>query len=436
MFNINKNFVKALAAVTAIAAVGTAIPVSAENSYTPISGGTVVFDKYLILDANTNALNVDFAFAAEGVDDIVGDDGYVTVFSGEKVGIPTISAASFNSSSTRYSTVQDRDTSIDGSRGTFDPANFPKDAVVLPDGKEYAKATATIDFSNLQFTEPGVFRWKITEVPDADMQAKGVVYSTEARYVDVYVNTKTFDESTGKGTLEITAYIIHNDGSFRPAADNEHAPAGDSDYVKAKAKGFTNTYDSVTFTIDSTAGGNQADRTKYFKYSVGLSNAGNGTKVTLSGDKYDPGTVEEGKTNPTEVTTGTDGSVNFDVFMQPGQQVDLKGLPKNATIDVRLDPEEYDLTMVDENGNPIIDGDGNVRDPYGKYIKVDPEGKPYIHIVLSDPLIDPDNIPPFEFKLIKDGVIPTGVITTVLPGMLLMLIGGAAAHMILKKRGE
>ena len=436
MSKLNNFVKKAVVGLTALAAIGTATPVSAENSYEPINGGSVTFDKYLILDTNANALNAEFEFKAEGVDDITGDSGYVTVFSGAKVGIPTISKATFTSASDHYSTVQDRDSSIDGSRGTFDPANFQKDAVDLPAGKEYAKATATIDFSGLQFTEPGVFRWKITEVSNAEMEAKGIVYTTEARYVDVYVDAKTFDESTGTGTLEITAYVFHNDASYRPGSDSEHAPAGDSDYVKAKAKGFTNTYESETVTINSTASGNQADHTKYFKYSVDVENAGAGTKLVLSGNKYDTGTVEPGKTNPESVTTDSDGDAEFDVYLQPGQSVDLSGLPKNAKVTVQMDPEEYDMTIVDENGNSVVEN-GAVREPYGKYVKLDAQGNPYLDIDLSDPTIDPDNIPVLKFQLTKNGVIPTGVLTSVIPGIMLVLIaGGIATRMILARKED
>lgn len=75
----------------------------------------------------------------------------------------------------------------------------------------------TIDFSNVIFQAPGVYRYKITETPrtgtsgDAIKNAAGVNDGSisDTRYLDVYVTrSETFTEIKGKGgTTEKTAYV-------------------------------------------------------------------------------------------------------------------------------------------------------------------------------------------------------------------------------------
>ena len=292
----------------------------------------------------------------------------------------------------------------------------------------------------------------------------GVEYTDESRFVDVYVDQKTFNEATGTGTLEIKGYVFHSDGTFRAAADDDHKPAETSDYVKSKAKGFTNTYETKTVTVKSTASGNQADHTKYFEYEITVEDAGDETTLVIGGDKYDEGTLDTGEENPVSVTTNPDGTKTFKVYLQPGQEAEIKGLPRTSKITISENPEEYDEDIVDEDGNSVITRDENgnptgVTSPADKYIelvnKLDDEGNPILDdqgqpikkpvkvIDLTktnpdspdyDPDYDIDKANDYTFKLSKEGTLPTGVLMSVLPGVIVAVAAVGLGVFIWKKK--
>ncbi len=55
----------------------------------------------------------------------------------------------------------------------------------LDSGEKYAKKTATLSFANVEFDEPGIYRYVITETNDS---AQGITYDSDlTRILDVYV---------------------------------------------------------------------------------------------------------------------------------------------------------------------------------------------------------------------------------------------------------
>ena len=122
--------------------------------------------------------------------------------------------------------------------------NYVKD---LADGKKYALKTATLDFSKVQFTEPGVYRYVITEsgtnqaiTNDADL----------TRVLDVYVNDASSDaDGALVKKLTIEGYVLHSNVDDEPdvAAGENFGSAGA--YVATKSQGFSNSYDTSDLTL-------------------------------------------------------------------------------------------------------------------------------------------------------------------------------------------
>lgn len=360
-----KRITSILGAVALTAAMTlSCMPVMAEN-YAPIAGTTTTFDKYLEMDQDANVPNASFTFTvAAGMAE--GD-----VLAGVDAGKVTMT---------------DQDTTTDGYQLVF----TPDDTATNKEGdnsKKIATKAVTVDFSQCSFTEPGVYRYVITE--SGTNQA---VTNDEAstRNLDVYVIDK-------EGALEIGGYFL-NAGS-------------------EKSEGFTNTYDTSNLTISKTVTGNQGSRDKYFKFTVEIKNAVAGTKydVDLTNAEVNPvknaGTSYTSMTNPTTITAES-GTVTTDFYLKHGQSIVIKGLAKETT---------FKVTEAEENYTPSVEVDGVKTENYNTTDKK---------------MVASTNITA-AYTNDRSGTIPTGVLMTVTPFAVLTLLGGfGAAKIVMKKRRE
>ena len=101
---------------------------------------------------------------------------------------------------------------------------------------------ATLDFSAVQFTEPGVYRYIITE----SGSNQGITNDADlTRVLDVYVNDASADvDGTFTKKLTIAGYVLHSNENDEPdvAAGADFGSTGA--YVATKSQGFTNSYDT------------------------------------------------------------------------------------------------------------------------------------------------------------------------------------------------
>jgi len=224
----------------------------------------------------------------------------------------------------------------------------------------------TIDFTNVVFTAPGVYRYTITETPaanDASYAAAGITETTgsRVRYLDVYVmRSSTFEDlETNGGTAGKTAYV-NTDwkvyGYVCVYDDNDAiTPDGDTTTTGAmKTNGF------VAGTNDSTAV--PADQYHTYNLTIGK---------TLSGDN----TMNSHKF-PFDATwtAGTaTGSFRFAVESSSAQvtttsqaaTTTVNGVTVNAgdllyTYDT-TNTAEYALTSADKDGAPSIANGGTIK---------------------------------------------------------------------------
>ena len=195
----------ALMAATAFAGVGTPVLAAAGTNYgTTIEGTkTTTFDKFLVMDKQANVPNATFTYAVTAGNakayDVAGKKFQVLA----GVDANKITMAGVGEGAAANSIVFKQG---DGS----DTHDTTKDAYVkgLAAGKKYALKTATLDFSAVQFTEPGVYRYIITEsgtnqgiTNDADL----------TRVLDVYVNDASADvDVTFTKKMTIAGYVLHS----------------------------------------------------------------------------------------------------------------------------------------------------------------------------------------------------------------------------------
>lgn len=409
----NMKFRKNTAAAAAIALMvtaGTLLPsqaVSAANLYTPISGTSTSFDKYLVMDKEAQVPNVSFTYTITAGTaknyDVNGKK--FEVLAG--VGTPVMAGVG---------TTADNTIAFSANDGS-DAASAHSESDLVKDldtsSSKYAKKTATIDFSGCSYTEPGVYRYVITEsgnnqavTNDADL----------TRILDVYVIDLD-------GSLKVQSYVLHANesdlimGSDRGTKDIEES--------EMKPQGFTNVYDTSNLTLRKQVTGNQASHDKYFEFTLDIQDAVPGTVYTveLSGADAVSGTNDatisenEGKTNPSSLTVGDDGSLKQKFYLQHGQQVTIQGIAKDTTYKVTENPEDYKSTANTAQKAVISLCQGS-------------ESANTSGVIASKDLTT-------GYLNTRKGVIPTGVVIAVAPFAAVTLMGGlGTATMVMKRKKE
>lgn len=401
---MKKNAVKGSLGAIALASVMTmsmGAPVFAAEYNTVIGGtATTTFDKYLVMDKQAEVPNASFTYAVTAgkakAYDVKGKK--FEVLAG--IDADKVTMAGVDSKTAGTITYKQGDKTLNDENALvkdYDKAT-----------EKYAKKTATLDFSVCKFTEPGIYRYIVTE----SGENQGVTNDADAtRVVDVYVN----DASDGEGyKLTIAGYVLHSNADDAPDVSLGENNGSAGAYVGTKSQGFTNSYDTSDITIRKEVSGNQASRNKYFEFTVNIAGAVPGTVYDVDLTKAETTTQSnaatikdnEGKTNPTKLTVGADGTVTQKFYLAHGQEIKIQGIAKDSTYNVTENAEDYKSTAAgvtdytDATNGTVVSTDLKTS---------------YLNT--------------------RDGVIPTGVIMTVAPFAAVTLLGGVGAvTMVMKKR--
>ena len=385
------------------------------DGYSTEIGGekTTTFDKYLVMDHHAEVPNASFKYAVTAgtakAYDVAGKK--FAVLAGVDADKVTMAGVGTKTANT-ITYKQGDETLHDANALVKDYDNSYE---------KYAKKTATLDFSACRFTEPGIYRYIVTE--SGTNQA--VTNDADAtRVVDVYVNDDSKEEtdvevdSSRYGyKLKIAGYVLHSNADDAPdvSLGENHGSAGS--YVATKSQGFTNSYDTSDIFIAKYVSGNQASRDKYFEFTVKITDAVPGTvyDVDLSDadvtTKTNAATItaNEGKTNPATLTVGADGTVTQKFYLAHNQSIEILGVAKDSKYKVTENAEDYKSTPADA-------------------IETEHRGDATSGTVASEDIRT-------GYVNTRDGVIPTGVIMTVAPFAAVTLLGGAGAvTMVMKKK--
>ena len=369
--------------------------VHAENSYDPVTGEKVTIEKYLIYANTGNAPTVTFNYEITPAEGLPSKDKKYEVISGgdpSVTGTPVIGTASFTPRSAKYSTAQSDSSSI----GKY--IDISKDPVELTASDAYSKSDIDVDFTNVTFSKPGIFRWKITEVNSADQESKGIVpVGEQVKYLDVYIECDTYSESTSHGTLKIEGYILQNKEGYQP-------PLESADDV-IKTVGFTSRFNIYPVSLRNAVSGNQGSLNKYFEYTWKIEGAIPNSEYDITyinADKIVPDKTTDkvtkreyrGKENPLTVKTDGKGTAEFKGYLKAGQKIVINGISENAKITI---------TQTAEDGY-YVEHEASPREPGNS--------------VYIDPLLIERNV---TFYNEKNGAIPTGIIQNEIPGLLLVM---------------
>ena len=435
-----KGFMKSISAalISAVMVAAIAFPASAAGTnYTPVSAQDATFSKYLIVDNGATAPDTTFTYSISSAD--VTEQaataangttpGTLRVYKG--TGTPTIAPVSFSKSDTAETST------------------------LVTDYKTYKK-TITINMSSVTFSEPGVYRYYIEE---ADSTLGGmycdVDYTTPAlttegsrfRTLDVYVEDASTETATGTTKeLKITGYIMYEGKVTAAPSSSSSASSGtaitDTKAIEVNAANgaevveggnavpksdrYVNYYTSQSLTFGKVVTGNQGSRDKYFKFTLKLNSP---STATVSVDvSHADGTVAAGVNSATTVsgtnvtsidlTAGT--VVSTDFYLQHGQYIIVNGLPVGTTYELTEDAEGYESTAGITQAVSVINWDGvagndALSDSITGTIAIDDK----------DATTTGDGDIHTGFTNDKQGIIPTGVLMTMTPVVVIAVIAVA-----------
>ncbi len=453
------------------------------------SVNTTTLDKYLVMKKTTDlpSATFDFAISSENVTAVAADKtaGTLAVLPG--VGSPalyvgTAPATPSASVSVEFATsdtaTDEENAKTAGDTPVFVTADADNTDADENKDEKYVKKTVTIDFTNVKFTEPGVYRYLITETGGKEGATNGylgtqtvggktVLVTETVRTLDVYVadaNANVDDtgsEDNGKPMLIIEGYTMY-DGTVTTAPyalKVENDPATDEDESrdskvegKTKDSSITNIFEAHDLTFAKAVTGNQGSKDKYFEFTVtvsGLKTEGSTFTVDVSGaDATLPGTVNSatntsfaGKTNPATLVVDTTKTVENDgysvtaegegadkvysvvatYYLQNGQYITIENLPLGAEYEVSENAEDYTPSdFITKDLSPL------------NYDGVD--GNDAFNDALSGQIADKDIYTGFTNN--RTGAIPTGIIASIAGPLALAGVGvvGAIGTVIYLKK--
>lgn len=420
-----KTKIGAMIASAMLAVAMMAMPASAGNSYgTGVAGGTTKFNKYLVIDEGDLVPELTFAYSIQAGTAISADiaNNKVAVYAGpvvkngDVVTAPTVGTAAFTSTDTAATTVA------------------TGDSVTLTSGKAYAKKEVSIDFSGVKFTEPGVYRYILTEQEITD--AKGISYDTQLkdttngtakqRILDVYVTDNS--TTTAPPALAVSGYVLH-ELAYAPTKDatgygthDTDADESTTDVVELadKSDGFVNSLTAYDLEFGKNVNGNQASHDKYFAVTVTLNGVLPNTSFVVSYADDSNRNTKDGNADiniaanpnaattvitsevvqPTTISVPNDKTtVSQTFYVQHGQSIVIRGIPTGT---------QYTITENEEDYKPSVKVNNDDRSDTNSASGT----------ISEDTLV--------SFINTRNGVIPTGVLLSVAPWVIagIVIIGG------------
>lgn len=337
----------------------------ADNTSVTGSSTAVTIDKYLVMDKGANVPNATFSYAIEPGKLVSANGDYPEVKAG--IGTVTISDTAFAAGDT-----------------TSTESNS---IVTLATDQKYAKKQATVDFSNVTFTEPGIYRYVITE---NDTNEAGITKDSNKLYLDVYVT------SDNDGKLTIARYILHK---------TEEVAKKDGSYTREdeKTTGFVNTYATKDLTLEKQVTGNQGDRNKAFKFTLNISNADEGTQYTMVASPSE--LIREGE----DTLTATDGNVTTTISLKDNQSLTILGLTADTKFEIIEDNYSAEgYTTTNTHGDGLTTGEEIMSDADNKVV----------------------------FTNDKSVTTPTGIVMTFGPYVLLIALAAVFGTLFFRRKRE
>lgn len=296
------------------------------------------------------------------------------------------------------------------------------------DERQYASKQLVVDFSAVKFTNPGIFRYTLTETSNNEkIPASGVLY------FDVWVVRGSANkDDAAYNTLSVSSVIAHTDTALTlNTANNANTVSNKTSYLKS-----ISVMNAMNLTVKHYALGNQASKTQKFKYTLTLRDATKGSTVSYIKKDGTKGSI----------SVGNDGMSTYDFYLSDKEAITFLNISEFPGYTVKADEqtletaglksatkiESYQLatsatdsttttvaaksaagdapdTTNDETATAIdVNGTLAAQDTTSKYEVTDSKLSTNTTVV---------------FSVYKQGTIPTGVILSVAPYAVVVLAG-------------
>lgn len=379
---------KRIAAILAavIMSVVCIVPAFAAN-YTPVAGGTVTLIKQLYMEPDAEVPYIDFEFTLSSGTAVAGTANTLPVYPG-----PTPNLVDIN-----------------GDYG-FGYASFSRvSPATIVGNDKIATTNIVLDFSGVTFSEPGVYRYILTETANTEQYFGNDPVPT--RTIDIYVNDNN-------GTLVVADYIVYS-GIVTAG------PSVDGTPLTTKDDSYENYYSTYNVGASKTVTGNQGSKDQYFCVLFEICNVPVGTVLTLDTSDMELAPLANAATPYTAAqmatANGRDDLPNvagqqlvaepvpghdytavdiiFEVYLKHGQSVMVYGIPEGLWVNIEeQDADMYGYTTT--NGSLEIDS---------------LESEQVLHIVND-----------------RSGYVPTGIIATI--GVGATIVASAVAGYVVVNR--
>lgn len=372
-----KRIAAVLSAALALSAVGIRNDVQAKYDTTVGGNTTTTFDKYMVMSKDSHVLDCEFDFTIEPMPEpkssvpgvyldadtsngtqevlvgIVGTDTPAPVFMNNDeahTGSNDRGKVVFTHSDVTYNEEAPR---------SGDMPDFVTTGEGKGDDEKYAQKMLTLEFEDVPFDEPGIYRYLITE----NGSVAGVSNDPEKyRTLDVYVIN---DESVSDHALKIANYVMYS-GLVTGAPRTETASSNPEDLLvkdAVKDDSYTNTLATRNLSFGKEVTGNQGSKDKYFKFTVKISKAVGATlNVMFKDTEFDVATTKTSATkyDKADMDAANDrddvdntilsghqlkadatGNIECTYYLRDGQYLTLEGLPAGAEYVIEEVPEDY-----------------------------------------------------------------------------------------------
>lgn len=422
----NKRIAAVVASLGLAAMAYTAVPVNAgaAANYTPITGGTYTFDKYLVMKNDATVPNVSFDFqveSAEASGDVKAGPAGIK-FKADAENNVALNTTNDTKATVSFSTADNAKTKSEQNKGDKTIAFSTTDNT---EDEKYISKALTLDLSGVTFSEPGIYRYIITET-NAESVAGISADTNPTRNLDIYV------QNTSDGELSVQGFVLYYG-------------------TNTKSTGFTNNYGTNNIQITKNVTGNQGSKDKHFKINVKLTNADNlainDNDTFLLAGNYEKTPSKTGDTiyeaadmktanNITTITYGQLKGDGYSFYLCSGHNIEIKGIPSGLG---------YEITEYQETYTPdiTVSGDTKTGDKTGEGTHIAGEAnsaessadKTY---TIADTYLKSNAVVTFTND--KAGTLPTGVLMTVAGSAAIAALGiaGVAAGTVYlrKKKSE
>ena len=388
------------------------------KTVTPLKGSdSIEVKQYIVMNNSANVPYVKFNYSISAGDTVTDStSGKTLVYSPADTSRVTGKVSDITITQAKFAQTDSAFTAADA-EGNGDTVSLAKD-------QKYAMAYFKINMSAISFKEPGIYRFVLHQTDLAD-DIFSTIYKLDSanesfssnplsyggdRYLDVYVVS---DQYSSNDTLSFGNFVIRNKASL-----------DDAD----KTTGFTSTYNTHDLTIYPTVSGNQSATDDVFEYNLNFELRADHTRLNIV---YDDTTSTLDNPTYIETTATTDGSYTTkgSVKIKANQKLTICGIPNNYG---------YSVHQKDDNKNPLgyksklvttgSSGDliDNGRDGTGTGSIFWTGYSTYDYELKADTVLNID----YE----KNGIIPTGIIVTVVPYGSLALAGLVGAVVLAKRK--